>query len=112
MNKTTKTEVAGSPAIAVRFRGFNWRGLVRSLGRNHDPRRARPQGSQFTELAGSSSLFNQGNNSRRVIVGERAAANRRSGDPLLTASLTTFNQPRFYVAAGWMPPLRLIVSDL
>jgi hypothetical protein len=68
MNKTTKTEVAGSPAIAVRFRGFNWRGLVRSLGRNHDP--------------------------------------------LLTASLTTFNQPRFYVAAGWMPPLRLIVSGL
>ncbi len=36
----------------------------------------------------------------------------RNHDPLLTASLTTFNQPRFYVSAGWMPPLRLIVSDL
>jgi hypothetical protein len=68
MNKTRKTEAAGSAAIATRFRGFNWRGLVRAFGRKHDP--------------------------------------------LLTASLTTFNQPRFYVAAGWMPPLRLIVSDL
>jgi len=68
MNKTRKTEAAGSPAIAARFRPFNWRGLVRPFGRNHDP--------------------------------------------LLTASLTVFNQPRFYVSAGWMPPLRLIVSDL
>jgi len=68
MNKTRKTEAAGSPAIAARFRRFNWRGLVRLFGRNHDP--------------------------------------------LLTASLTTFNQPRFYVSAGWMPPMRLIVSDL
>jgi hypothetical protein len=68
MNKTRKTEAAGSPAIAARFHGFNWRGLVRRFRRNHDP--------------------------------------------LLTASLTTFNQPRFYVSAGWMPPLRLIVSDL
>jgi hypothetical protein len=68
MNKTMKTEAAGSPAIAARFRRFNWRGLVSRFRRNHDP--------------------------------------------LLTASLTTFNQPRFYVSAGWMPPLRLIVSDL
>jgi hypothetical protein len=37
---------------------------------------------------------------------------RRNHDPLLTASLTAFNKPRFYVSAGWMPPLRLIVSDL
>lgn len=91
MNKTRKTEAAGSPVIAGRFRRFNWRGLVRPFGRNHDPRRARPQGSQFTELAGSSSLFNPGNYSRRVTVLERAAAARRSGDPLLTASLTAFN---------------------
>jgi hypothetical protein len=68
MNKTKKTEAAGSPPIAARFRRFNWRGLVRPFGRNHDP--------------------------------------------LLTASLTTFNQRRFYVSAGWMPPLRLIVSGL
>jgi hypothetical protein len=68
MNKTRKTEAAGWPVIAVRFRRINWRGLVRPFGRNHDP--------------------------------------------LLTASLTAFNQPRFYVSAGWMPPLRLIVSDL
>jgi hypothetical protein len=112
MNKTSKTEAAGSPVRAARFRGFNWRGLVRRVGRNHDPRRARPQGSQFTELAGSSSLFNPDNYSRRLTMLERAAANRRSGDPLLAASLTTFNQPRFYVSADWMPPLRLIVSGL
>ena len=112
MNKTRKTEAAGSPVIAARFRGFNWRGLVRPFGRNHDPRKARPQGSQFAELAGSPSLFNPGNYSRRVTVLEQAAAARRSGDPLLTASLTAFNQPRFYVSAGWMPPLRLIVSAL
>ena len=68
MNKTTKTEAAGSPVIAARFRRFNWRGLVRPFGRTHDP--------------------------------------------LLTANLTAFNQPRFYVSAGWMPPLRLIVSGL
>jgi hypothetical protein len=37
---------------------------------------------------------------------------RRSHDPLLTASVTAFNQPGFYVSAGWMPPLRLIVSEL
>jgi hypothetical protein len=67
MNKTRKTE-AGSPVSAARFRGSNWRGLVRRFARNHDP--------------------------------------------LLTASLTTFNQPRFYVSADWMPPLRLIVSGL
>jgi hypothetical protein len=67
MNKTRKTEAAGSSAIAARFL-FNWRGLVRSFGRNHDP--------------------------------------------LLTASLTAFNLPRFYVSADWMPPMRLIVSDL
>jgi hypothetical protein len=36
----------------------------------------------------------------------------RNHDPLLAASLTTFNLPRFYVSAGWMPPMRLIVSDL
>jgi hypothetical protein len=68
MNKTRKTEATGSPAIAARFRPFNWRGLVRPFGRNHDP--------------------------------------------LLTASLTAFNLPRFYVSADWMPPMRLIVSDL
>ena len=67
MNKTRKTEAAGSP-VTPRFLRFNWRGLVRPFGRNHDP--------------------------------------------LLTASLTTFNQPGFYVSEGWMPPLRLIVSDL
>jgi hypothetical protein len=68
MNKTKKTEAAGSPATAARFRRSNWRGLVRPFGRNHDP--------------------------------------------LLTASLTAFNQPRFYFSAGWMPPLRSIVSGL
>lgn len=68
MNRTRKTEAAGSPAIASRFRRFNRRGFVRPADRKHDP--------------------------------------------LLTASLTTFNQPRFYVSAGWMPPLHLIVSDL
>jgi len=36
----------------------------------------------------------------------------RNHDPLLTASLTAFNQPRFYVSAGWTPPLRLIISAL
>jgi hypothetical protein len=67
MNKTRKTEAAGSPVIAGRSR-FNWRGLVRRFGRNHDP--------------------------------------------LLTASLTAFNLPRFYVSADWMPPMRSIVSGL
>jgi hypothetical protein len=51
----------------------------------HDPRKARSEGSQFAQPVHVPDSF------RRLVSIERAAAGRRSGDPMLVLSLSTFN---------------------
>jgi len=57
----------------------------------HDPREARPGGSQFRGTGWIAQPVHVPVSLRRLASVERAAAARRSGDPMLVLNMLTFN---------------------
>ena len=62
----------------------------------HDPREARPGGSQSRGTGWIAQSVHVPVSLRRLASVERAAAARRSGDPMLVLNMSTFNS-----GSGW-----------
>ena len=62
----------------------------------HDPREARPEGSQFRGTGWIAQPVHVPVSLRRLASVERAAAARRSGDPMLVLNMSIFNS-----GSGW-----------
>ena len=57
----------------------------------HDPREARPEGSRFRRTRWIAQPVHVPVSLRRLALVERAAAARRSGDPMLVLNMSIFN---------------------
>ena len=57
----------------------------------HDPREARPEGSQFRRTGWIAQPVHVPVSLRRLASVEQAAAARRSGDPMLVLNMSVFN---------------------
>jgi hypothetical protein len=80
-----KTTNLKQTSVAKPRKRFHWR------RRWHDPRDARPEGSQFPRTGWIAQPVQVPVLLRRLASVERAAAFRRSGDPLLVLNMSIFN---------------------
>ena len=85
-----KTTNLRQPSVAKPPKRFQWR------RRWHDPRDARPEGSQFRRTRWIAQPVHVPVSLRRLASVERAAAARRSGDPMLVLNMSIFNS-----GSGW-----------
>ena len=67
------------------------RNYFRKQRREHDPRAARPEGSQFRRTGWIAQPVHVPVSLRRLASLEQAAATRRSGDPWLALNMSIFN---------------------
>lgn len=78
----------------------------RARRREHDPRGARPEGSQFCGTGWIAQPVRVPDSLQRLASIERAAAASRSGDPMLVLNMSIFNSGRSWHRIFNPAPLR------